>query len=74
MEAVGALQTGDDWGCWGGGGQYSLWLDQHNMDEVLQFIKSALKSCSTAAELDPAYDDVGPLMFDLVERSQQGPA
>lgn len=59
---------------WGRGAQYSLWLDQHNMDEVLLFIKSALKSCSTAAELDPAYDHVGPLMFDLVEGAQQGSA
>lgn len=45
--------------------QYSMWLDQHSMEEALKFIRTALEACAPAARGEPGFDDVYPLMQKL---------
>ncbi|CAL8469379.1 g8920 [Coccomyxa elongata] len=45
--------------------QYSMWLDQHSMEEALKFIRTALEACAPAARDQPGFDDVYPLMLKL---------
>lgn len=47
------------------GAQYSLWLDQHSMEEALKFIRTALEACEPAARGEPGFDKVYPLMLRL---------
>lgn len=50
--------------------QYSLWLDQHSMEEALKFIRTALEACAPAARGDPGFDEIYPLMLDLCTKAQ----
>ena len=45
--------------------QYSLWLDQHSMEEALRYIRTALEACEADARDEPGFDDVYPLMLQL---------
>ncbi len=45
--------------------QYSMWLDQHSMEEALKFIRTALEACAPAAADQPGFDDVHLLMLKL---------
>lgn len=45
--------------------QYSLWLDQQTMPEVLRYIKSALEACSADAKDEQGYEEVYPIMYKL---------
>ena len=45
--------------------QYSMWLDQHSMEEALKFIRSALEACAAAAEKEPGFSEVYPFMLQL---------
>ena len=45
--------------------QYSMWLDQHSMEEALRFIRSALEACASAAEKEPGFSNVYPFMLQL---------
>ena len=47
--------------------QYSMWLDQHSMEEALRFIRSALEACASAAEKEPGFSDVYPFMLQLAK-------
>ncbi len=49
--------------------QYSMWLDQHSMEEALRFIRSALEACASAAEKEPGFSDVYPFMLRLSKGS-----
>ena len=51
--------------------QYSLWLDEHSMEEVVRFIRSALESCAPAARGQPGFDAIYPLMLRLCSPPQQ---
>ena len=45
--------------------QYSMWLDQHSMEEALKFVRSALEACAPAAEKEPGFSEVYPFMLQL---------
>ncbi|EIE21637.1 hypothetical protein COCSUDRAFT_30131 [Coccomyxa subellipsoidea C-169] len=45
--------------------QYSMWLDQHSMEEALKFIRTAVEACAPAAREQPGFDDVYPVMLNL---------
>ena len=45
--------------------QYSMWLDQHSMEEALKFIRSALEACAAVAEKEPGFSEVYPFMLQL---------
>lgn len=49
--------------------QYSMWLDQHSMEEALRFIRSALEACAPAAEKEPGFSDIYPFMLQLSKGS-----
>ncbi len=49
--------------------QYSMWLDQHNMEEALRFIRSALEACAAAAEKEAGFNEVYPVMLQIAKGS-----
>ena len=51
--------------------QYSMWLDQHSMEEALRFIRSALEACAPAAEKEPGFSDVYPFMLQISKGNAQ---
>lgn len=48
--------------------QYSLWLDQHSMPEVLRYIKSALEACAAAAKEEAGGPDICGVMMQLCQQ------
>lgn len=49
--------------------QYSMWLDQHSMEEALRFIRSALEACAAAAEKEAGFSEVYPVMLQIAKGS-----
>lgn len=45
--------------------QYSVWLDQHDMGEVVAGVRKALRACKKAAEGQPGFDEVYGLMASI---------
>ena len=49
--------------------QYSLWLDQHSMNEVLKFIKGALNAAAVKVEQDEDCKELVSIMTQICSRS-----
>lgn len=49
--------------------QYSLWLDQHSMDDVLKFIKGALNAAAAKVDQDEACKELVKIMTKICSQS-----
>lgn len=49
--------------------QYSLWLDQHSIDDVLKFIKGALNAAAAKVDQDEACKDLVKIMTKICSQS-----
>lgn len=49
--------------------QYSLWLDQHSMADVLKFIKGALNAAAAKMDQDEACKELVSMMTKICSQS-----